>query len=148
MKKKAQSATEYLMTYGWAILAIAVVGGLLYSQVFSPQKCAGGATGFAITGTVYPDGNEYSIDTSGQLQILLKNTVGKDISLTSIDCPTGNIPFNPAENIADGDSRTITATGCTTGGTAGICYSAPIVFHYQTSAGIDIQAAGTLNGKY
>jgi len=35
MNRKGQSATEYLMTYGWAILAIAIVGALLYTQVFS-----------------------------------------------------------------------------------------------------------------
>jgi hypothetical protein len=34
---KGQSATEYLMTYGWAILAIAIVGALLYTQVFSER---------------------------------------------------------------------------------------------------------------
>ncbi|MEM3839474.1 MAG: hypothetical protein QXF01_02775, partial [Candidatus Micrarchaeaceae archaeon] len=30
MAKKAQSAMEYLMTYGWAVLAIAVALGVLY----------------------------------------------------------------------------------------------------------------------
>ena len=35
--RKAQSATEWLMTYGWAILAIAIVGALLYTQVYLPQ---------------------------------------------------------------------------------------------------------------
>jgi len=35
MNRKGQSATEYLMTYGWAILAIAIVGALLYTQVFN-----------------------------------------------------------------------------------------------------------------
>ena len=38
---KAQSAMEYLMTYGWAILAIAVVLGVLYSLgVFNPENFA------------------------------------------------------------------------------------------------------------
>ena len=30
-RRKSQSAMEYLMTYGWAIVAIAVVIGVLYS---------------------------------------------------------------------------------------------------------------------
>ena len=38
---KAQSAMEYLMTYGWAILVIAVVLGVLYSLgVFNPLNFA------------------------------------------------------------------------------------------------------------
>ena len=38
-RHKVQSAMEYLMTYGWAILVIAVVLGVLYSMgVFNPQN--------------------------------------------------------------------------------------------------------------
>ncbi len=38
---KAQSAMEYLMTYGWAILVIAVVLGVLYSLgIFNPSNFA------------------------------------------------------------------------------------------------------------
>lgn len=147
MKRKAQSATEYLMTYGWAILAIAVVGGLLYSQVFSAKKCAEGATGFAISGTISPDGNEYSIDNAGQLQILLKNMVGKDVTITSVDCPTGNVDIADVP-ISDSASAIITVASCTAGGTPATCYSEPIVFHYETPTGIDVKSAGTLNGKY
>ncbi len=41
MKSKLQSAMEYLMTYGWAILVIAVVLGVLYSLgIFSPSNFA------------------------------------------------------------------------------------------------------------
>lgn len=31
-KRAGQSATEYLMTYGWAILAIVVVAGVLWNM--------------------------------------------------------------------------------------------------------------------
>jgi hypothetical protein len=41
VSSKAQSAMEYLMTYGWAILVIAVVLGVLYSLgIFSPSNFA------------------------------------------------------------------------------------------------------------
>ena len=145
-KRKAQSATEYLMTYGWAILAIAIVGALLYTQVFSAKKCAEGATGFAISGTVYPDGNEYSIGTNGDLNILLKNNVGKDITLSNVNCDGTDVADTTA--IADGASATVTALACAPTGTAGSCYSVPIVITYATSASIDLKSAGTLNGKY
>ncbi|MFH1126839.1 MAG: hypothetical protein V1718_01895 [archaeon] len=149
-KKKAQSATEYLMTYGWAILAIAIVGALLYTQVFSSKKCAEGATGFAISGQVYPDGNEYTIDpSSGDLQILLKNNVGKDVTLVSVQCGTQAAVVDTTA-IADSLSIPVTIAACAgaTPGTAGTCYSMPIVVTYQSSAGIPLKAAGTLNGKY
>ncbi len=42
MASKLQSAMEYLMTYGWAILIIAIVLGVLYYLgVFSPQVING-----------------------------------------------------------------------------------------------------------
>ncbi|MEM3418484.1 MAG: hypothetical protein QW285_05270, partial [Candidatus Nanoarchaeia archaeon] len=38
MKKKAQAALEYLMTYGWAILVIVIVIAALYALgVFTPK---------------------------------------------------------------------------------------------------------------
>ncbi len=41
MRSRLQSAMEYLMTYGWAILVIAVVLGVLYSLgIFSPSNFA------------------------------------------------------------------------------------------------------------
>ncbi len=41
MRSRIQSAMEYLMTYGWAILVIAVVLGVLYSLgIFSPSNFA------------------------------------------------------------------------------------------------------------
>ena len=148
--RKAQSATEYLMTYGWAILAIAIVGALLYTQVFSSKKCAEGATGFAISGTVYPDGNEYAIDpVTGNLDILLKNNVGKAVTLVTVQCGTQTAIVDTTA-IADGGSSTVNVAVCAGAnpGVAGSCYSMPIIVTYQTSAGISLKAAGTLNGKY
>ena len=148
--RKAQSATEYLMTYGWAILAIAIVGALLYTQVFSSKKCAEGATGFAISGTVYPDGNEYAIDpVTGNLDILLKNNVGKAVTLISVQCGTQTAIVDTTA-IPDGTSVKVSPAACAgaTPGTVGTCYAMPIVITYQTSALISLKAAGTLNGKY
>ncbi len=39
MNKKGQAAMEFLMTYGWAILAaVIVIGVLAYFSVFSPAN--------------------------------------------------------------------------------------------------------------
>ena len=44
---KAQSAVEYLTTYGWMLMAVAVVGGVIFSM-FSQQVCPERASGFSI----------------------------------------------------------------------------------------------------
>lgn len=37
--RKGQTVTDYLITYGWLILAVAIIGALLYTQIFhDPQE--------------------------------------------------------------------------------------------------------------
>ncbi len=69
--KKDQSAMEYLMTYGWAILIIAVVLGALFSLgVFSGNSMLGTAciaqTGFLCQSPVYQHTNGGITVTLGQ----------------------------------------------------------------------------------
>jgi len=68
---KAQSAMEYLMTYGWAILIIAVVLGALFSLgVFSGASLLGttciASSGYLCTGLVYTHSNNDLSATIGQ----------------------------------------------------------------------------------
>lgn len=75
--RKGQSALEYLMTYGWAVIAILVVIGLLYwltsQQASSQAQCGTGFPNLPITSN--------SITTTG-LQVELTNGTGK--SLTNV----------------------------------------------------------------
>ncbi|MCL4399276.1 hypothetical protein M1293_02090, partial [Candidatus Parvarchaeota archaeon] len=52
--KKSQSALEYMMTYGWAILIIVIVAAVLYSLgIFSPSSSISSTvTGFSNLGSV------------------------------------------------------------------------------------------------
>src|SRR3989338_9026658 len=110
--RKGQSATEYLMTYGWAILAIAIVGALLYTQVFSQRACAvEGATGFQAVDSVVIDNNEFSIvGSSGDLRVALKNQVGKNVTITGVLLDGTNKYNGTSVTIADGATATMTVT--------------------------------------
>ncbi|MCL5101850.1 MAG: hypothetical protein M1544_00635 [Candidatus Marsarchaeota archaeon] len=60
--KKAQSAMEYLMTYGWAILIIAIVLAALFSLgIFSSSSFTGttciASSGFLCSSPVWTNGN-------------------------------------------------------------------------------------------
>ncbi|MCL4387528.1 hypothetical protein M1567_00020 [Candidatus Marsarchaeota archaeon] len=60
--QKAQSAMEYLMTYGWAILIIAIVLAALFSLgIFSSSSFTGttcvASSGFLCTSPVWTSGN-------------------------------------------------------------------------------------------
>ncbi len=38
IERKGQVAMEYLLTYGWALLIVVVIMGILYSTVFKPES--------------------------------------------------------------------------------------------------------------
>ena len=99
--KKGQSALEYLMTYGWAILIIIIVGGVLYYYgVFSPSKLVGESkVGFS---KIQVD--QWGI-TGSDLNLILENRAGDDINITEIyiDGTAGlsdSIYMNPGEKLS------------------------------------------------
>ena len=81
MKLRGQSALEYLVTYGWAILAIVIIAAVLwYTGVFNPSKFRGGneCGGF---------GSFTCIDqviTTTNTTIVLGNSVGRAITAGSV----------------------------------------------------------------
>jgi len=85
MIKKGQSAMEFLMTYGWAIIAaIVAMGALAYFGAFNSDKSV---TGRAIVNAPFHI-NEWnvksSLGTDGGVNLELKNG-GEDYNLYTID---------------------------------------------------------------
>ena len=78
--RKSQSALEYMMTYGWAILIIVIVAGVLYSLgIFTPSLSASPTvTGFNGLGSVQAECSAYG------LEIILGNSLGVTINITEI----------------------------------------------------------------
>ncbi len=79
--RRSQSALEYMMTYGWAILVIVIVAGVLYSLgIFSPSSAISSTvTGFSNLGSV----TAQCIGNQG-LTIQLGDSVGYTIQITNI----------------------------------------------------------------
>jgi hypothetical protein len=74
---KGQAALEYLLTYGWALVVIAIIIGsllLLTSQSSSPHQCQMNPSSGGLT---YID---HSVQANGLLQISFRNDSGKTIS--------------------------------------------------------------------
>jgi hypothetical protein len=128
MDSKAQAALEYLMTYGWALIAISVVLGsvlFLTSNSSVPFQCQMNPSSGAIT---YLD---HSV-SGGNIGIILRNDSGKSISdvnlsfsgdFVSVSPNTGNGPYSSAQEFK------ITSSGL--GLTSGHSYTGNILITYK-----------------
>ncbi len=89
MNKRGQAALEYLMTYGWALIVIAIVVGVLVFIVSSPggPQCQSADPARVVLKTQ----NLSRTDTTSR--ILLQNITGGDIVINSMVPDTGATGF-------------------------------------------------------
>ena len=142
--KKGQSALEYLMTYGWAILIIIIVGGVLYYYgVFSPSKLVGESkVGF---GKVQID--TWTVDAANdQLKLIFENRAGKQINITSVD--VGGTVTNTAFVLNEGAKSTSFETVDCPAINSGDAYrwDVTITYYLTDYPGTSLTSSGTLSG--
>lgn len=87
--RKAQSAMEYLMTYGWALLIITIAMGVLFyldffNGVATVQSTCISSTGYLCTGL--------TINSTGYAIVTLGQTGGYPITVTGIACTNSTTP--------------------------------------------------------
>ena len=147
---KGQTAVEYLMTYGWAILIILIVAGVLaYYGIFAPAGFLGPtARGFGQVQVLSP----WSLATTGTLTINVENRVGGTINMTQLNISSDEgdfgVDISPQVQIASGEKRVVqgTFTGLPSHIT-GDSYSLTLTMYY-TYVGQTFSSTGTLSGTY
>ena len=71
-----QSAIEYLMTYGWMLLVVAIVGGAIFAVVQSESvESVNGFTGDDVIV------DEFGVTSGGDVQLQLRNTEGDSVQV-------------------------------------------------------------------
>jgi len=169
---KGQTAIEYLMTYGWAILIILIVAGVLaYYGIFAPSGFLGPtARGFGQVQVLNP----WSLSaTTGALTLNLENRVGGTISVTNVTytltnggtgtgwaaiptdltCAANSGCIAGSTNLTSGTKGIFTAapTGAghtaTISGAAGSTYTTTVTIYY-TYGGATFSSTGTISGTY
>ena len=152
---KGQGAMEYLMTYGWAILVVMIVGVVLWQLgVFGGGPgAANTATGFAKIKPL-PASIKYD-DSDNTLNFTLVNGAGTPITIAASgititggdhDCGTTTWPA-AAVTVGTGDTINVGFSACTKA--AGASFSADIEITYtQTVAGTSVTHtdSGTIRG--
>lgn len=140
MEKKGQSALEYLMTYGWALIVIAIVIGVLVfimSTTTAGSNCTSDNTQI-----IYVD---HTV-SGGALTLKLQNGAGKTIDISAIDgngdfTGTGTSDFDKPVSGQEFKITGITKTGATTG-----TYRGTVIITYERDAGITHKASLTCSG--
>ncbi|MBN2015023.1 MAG: hypothetical protein JW778_07575 [Candidatus Altiarchaeota archaeon] len=114
LNNKGQGAMEYLMTYGWAILVVMIVGVVLW-QLGVFGGAGGGvnrATGFT---NLKPFDRSifYSAGATGVINATFTNAAGTPLTITDVDS-TGDCTY--LAGAADTTDTTLMRTSLTPGG--------------------------------
>jgi hypothetical protein len=143
MDKKGQAAIEFLMTYGWAILAAVIaIGVLAYFGVFSPGKYT---TGSAVVNPPFYV-NAWNVKASSGVTLELKNNGGEDYTIQSVDV-SGCGTDSTATPVSAGATATVTIA-CTPALTEGNSFKGDIAITYRKAgSSVDLTSTGTIAEK-
>lgn len=135
VNKKGQAAMEFLMTYGWAILAAVIaIGVLAYFGVFSPQNSLPNICNIGPPmGCV-----EHQVNDTGVL-VRLHNGVGSVVNVTNF-VVSGCGSTSTIGNLADGADLNI-FLGCDSATTVGAKFNGDITVSYLAAGKTIIQTA-------
>jgi hypothetical protein len=120
MGKKAQAAFEFLATYGWAFIVIAIaIAAIAYFGILSPERVLPNRCTFASEFTCL----DYQISAaSNEFRLKLKNGAGFPMTITSVTLASESAtqysctaPANiPITNMPSGNTTDLTFTSCNT----------------------------------
>jgi uncharacterized protein (UPF0333 family) len=140
MDKKGQAAMEFLMTYGWAILAaIVAIAALAYFGVFSPGKLVADSVTLSA-----PFSAKAATISATQVQIELLQNLGETINITSItvgSCPA----YTSSANLASGNT-TVYTIPCNN--TIDTQFKGDItVKYYKAGSSLELQSTGSITSR-
>lgn len=139
---KGQSAIEYLMTYGWMLLVVAVVGGAIFSIVQSQSvESVSGFTG----GDIVID--DFGLTGDGDLELLLRNTAFESVEVNSVNVSDGDgfTEFVGGERIPVGETRILSVSNVSGGdGSSNL----DVKVNYDIGGLSNMKVSGTLSGNF
>ena len=141
--KRSQTAMEFLMTYGWAILVVlAAIAALAYFGVlnpanFFPESCTLPSTsGMAcLDFKVLPN----------SAHLLIANSGGRDLVLNNISVGSCSGPFGL--DFPDSTSQLFNITSCSFGSTGQKMKGDLVISYTDSFSGFTKTASGSLSAK-
>lgn len=138
---KGQSAIEYLMTYGWMLLVVAIVGGAIFS--IAQQQNVESVSGF-VGGDVVVD--EFGITSDDEFQLNIRNTGAQSTTINSINVSEGGrySAWEGESSLSVGDTETITLANISEGDSA---ESLDVGINYGSGGLDNLVADGSISGS-
>ena len=149
-EKRGQAAMEFLMTYGWALLAIIIIGGLIWIYI-GGRECGRVSTGFLGQNIAVED---WTLHANGAVEVSVGNRAPDDVTVDNIN---NEVPaIGPISIPKGGDPVLIecpvglaSQCGVTPIGNAGECYSEEdLVIDYTVTGGTQHSVSGRVSGSY
>jgi hypothetical protein len=152
-KRKSQGALEYLITYGWAILIIVIIGGALFALgIFNPSSWVSNKRATGFTTIQMRDWVFQGTSAGGTANILIaviQNKAGAPINLWRINTTDGWGTCDASfSNVLIQEEDSIQfPTSCLTGNIpSGKSYSLSLQILYSAN-GLNHTDFGTITGK-
>jgi|AntDeeMinimDraft_6_1070357.scaffolds.fasta_scaffold00043_10 hypothetical protein len=112
--RKGQSAIEYLMTYGWMLLVVAIVGGAVITTVQNNQnECTGEIPTSLETAQQGFGVSDFGVGSDGA-QVVLENSAQDSVTVTSVSI-AGASDLSGSQNLNVGESLTVTNSAVSPG---------------------------------
>ena len=143
--KKGQSALEYLMTYGWALVVIVIVIAALVFLIQPSQ--VGGNTCSATSGILITN---HQLSEATDLQLALSNQTATTVdgNITVTGTISGTTVVAPVKTMSLGTTQQTETVAITTPDpiVSGKTYSLSVTFNYPDRDGFARTVTSTCNG--
>ena len=142
--KRSQAAMEFLMTYGWAILAAVIVVGVLWYMIGNPANLAG--SNFQISAPLVS--NALNVGTT-QLEIEIRNGAAESLDVSEINIVNcGILDLTALPTTVNAGSLQAFTVVCATALTSGDRFNGDVTISYTTSGSSVTQTAtGSISGR-
>lgn len=144
MHKKGQAAMEFLMTYGWAILAaIIAIGVLAYFGVFSPGKFVG--NNYIVNA---PFNVQAGVAATSNIQLELLNGAGETVNVTTIAITNCNAAGQTFGTNQPTGNTTLYSITCNPVLVSGATFRGDVTVKYKKQgSALELQSTGSINAK-
>lgn len=142
--RKGQSAIEYLMTYGWMLLVVAIVGGAVITTVQNNQNQCSGEIPTSLEAAQQGFGvSQFGVGSGGDAQLVLENSGQQEITINSVSID-GNSASGGSSTVGVGGETTYTASGF---GTDDSCTEVQVEVDYDQGSLSNQVLNGTIEAK-